>query len=356
MKNRNVVIDLLRTISIISVVGNHLMCSVAGRGDFFGGMSWWPAFLIYTFSLLAVPIFIMISGYLLIDRTDSLEQNSRRTFLKLVVPLIFWFVFYLVWKNQFRAVNFSFMEIVNFIFSGNMYVFYFLVILIGLYLLLPIFQLIAKHGSKKLHFRILYGSFIVTWVMGFTYYFANLGGSVTTLATWWLPFLSYFWWGFMLKKKYLNTTNKKFFYLFISWLILTMAIGLLGFLLNAHNITLAFKNGIYYWHDYLSPTISLTSISLFAWIINNKSLAKIKLKPRISNFISSAAILSYGVYLIHMFVIDYLDIKHRFAIEFVQNNLISFITIRPILSIVLSFIIAWLISKIPYARKLIGME
>lgn len=355
MKNRSVVIDLLRIISIIGVIGNHLMYPVSSRGDFFGGTSWWIAFLIYTLSLFAVPVFIMISGYLLIDRTDSLKQNFQRTVSKLVVPLLFWFGFYLIWKNRFRSVAFSITEIVNFIFSGNMYIFYFLVILIGLYLLLPIFQLIAKYGSKKLHFSILYGSFIVTWIMGFTHYFANFGGSVTSLATWWLPFFAYFWWGFMVKKNYFNSP-KKFLYLFIVWAIFILAIGLLGFLLNAANITFAFKNGIFYWHDYLNPAVSLMAVGLFTWAINNSRLQKITFTPIVNQLTANLATLSYGAYLVHMFVIDYLDIKHRYAIEFVGNNLISFVTIRPILTIILSFTTVWLISKIPYLKRLIGMS
>ena len=351
MKSRSIVIDLLRIISIIGVIGNHLMYPVASRGDFFGGTSWWLAFFIYTLSLVAVPIFIMISGYLLIDRVDSLEQNFKRTIYKLIIPLLFWFGFYLIWKNQFRSVTFSMIEIVNFIFSGNMYIFYFLVILIGLYLLLPIMQLIAKHGSQKLHFAILYGSFIVTWIMGFTHYFANFGGSVTSLATWWLPFFAYFWWGFMVKKNYFQS-KKKFLSLFIFWGFLILAIGLLGFLLNASNITLAFKNGIFYWHDYLSPTVGLMAVGLFTWAMSFK---KISFPPMVNKIILNLSSLSYGTYLVHMFVIDYLDIKYRYAIEFVGNNLISFVTIRPILTIMISFTIIWLISKIPYFRKLIGI-
>lgn len=355
MKNRNVIIDLLRIISIVGVIGNHLMYPISSRGDFFGGTSWWMAFLIYTFSLVAVPIFIMISGYLLIDRTDSLEQSFQRTLSKLVVPLLFWFSFYLIWKNQFRSVAFSITEIINFIFSGNMYVFYFLVILIGLYLLLPIFQLIARHGSKKLHLNILYGSFVVTWIMGFTHYFANFSGNVTSLTTWWLPFFAYFWWGFMIKKNYFKS-SKKFFYLFVTWIIFTLAIGLLGFLLNAANITLAFKNGIFYWHDYLNPGVGLAAAGLFAWAITSKKLKSVTFQPKISLIISALAVLSYGTYLIHMFVIDYLDIRYRFAIEFVGNNLISFVTIRPILTIVISFAIVYLLSKIPRLRKIIGIS
>ena len=270
------------------------------------------------------------------------------------MPRLFWFVFYLVWKNKFRSVKFSLIEIVNFIFSGNMYIFYFLVILIGLYLLLPIFQLVAKHGSKKLHFGILYGSFILTWIMGFTHYFANFGGSVTSLTTWWLPFFAYFWWGFMVKKNYIYST-KKFFYLFVTWLIFILAIGLLGFLLNSANITLAFKNGIFYWHDYLNPAVGLMATGLFTWVMTNHKFQQTIPKPVISRFIAGLASLSYGAYLVHMFVIDYLDIRYRYAIEFVSNNLIEFVTIRPILTIVFSFIIVWLISKVPYLRKTIGI-
>jgi len=354
MKNRSVVIDLLRIVSIIGVVGNHLMYPVSSRSDFFGGTSWWLAFMIYTLSLVAVPSFIMISGYLLIDRIDSIEKNFHRTISKLVVPLIFWFGFYLGWKNKFRSVSFSITEIVNFILSGNMFIFYFLVILSGLYLLLPILQLVARHGSKKLHYIILFGSFMVTWIMGFTHYFANLSGSVTSLATWWLPFFSYFWWGFMVKKKYFQS-DIKFLLLFISWVIFTIVIGLLGYNLNAANITLAFKNGIFYWHDYLSPTVSIMAVGFFTWLITNQKIKKNTFKPRISGFINNLANLSYGVFLIHMFVIDYLDIKYGFAIEFIGDNLISFVTIRPVLTILISFIIIWLISKTPYLRRLVGI-
>ena len=331
------------------------MYPVASRGDFFGGFGWWISFLIYTLSLIAVPMFIMISGYLLIDRTDSIKKNFERTIKRLVIPLTFWFTFYLIWKTTFRSVLFSASEIMNFIVSGNMFIYYFLVILIGLYLLLPIIQLIAKYGSKKLHLSILYGSFILTWFIGLTHYFSNLTGSITSLTTWWLPFFSYFWWGFIVKKEMLKKQSK-FFQLFFSWILVIFFFGYAGFLLKAGNTTLAFKNGIFYWHDYLNPAIGLSSVGLFTWIISNKTLKKVTLKPIFNKTIITLASLSYGAYLIHMFVMDYIDIKHGFAIEFIGNNLISFIIIRPLITILASFSISFFISKIPYLRKIIGID
>ena len=56
----------------------------------------------------------------------------------------------------------------------------------------------------------LYGSFILTWFIGLTHYFSNLTGSITSLTTWWLPFFSYFWWGFIVKKEMLKKQSKFF--------------------------------------------------------------------------------------------------------------------------------------------------
>ncbi len=355
MKNRNLSIDALRILSIIFVLSNHLFYPVFSRPDFYNGASWWIALFIYSLSLVAVPIFIMVSGYLLIDREDTIQKSIKRAIEKLLIPLLFWFGFYLIWKINYRSQTFSLLDIWQYLISGNLFVYYFLVILIGLYALLPIFQLLAKHGSHRLHLYITYGSFIVTWVLGIVNYFA-LTPYGTSSVTWWLPFVAYFWWGFMCKKVNFKTESKKFLWLFGITYLLILLLGRLGILLHTIDFLVAYQDGIYYWHSYLSPMVSLMAVGLFTWFINNQSLGRFFDHKLVHWIIQTLAPVTYGVYLVHAFVIDVVDIRFNYAIEFVDSSLLPYVLIRPVLVIGFSLAIALVISKIKYLRKVIGLS
>lgn len=354
-KTRNYALDLLRVLSIIFVLTNHLLYPVSSRPDFYNGLSWYIALITYTISLVAVPIFIMISGHLLIDRKDSIDEIKTRIIKKIVTPLFFWFIFYIFWKINYRVVNFSFWQITDMIVSGNMFFYYFLVILLGLYATLPFFQLIAEHGSARLHKILTIGSFALTWFVGLASYL-NINSNSSNFFTLFIPYVCYFWWGFMSKRYQMKDLSKKFVLIYLLPLLLTLLLGKMGIYLKTIGIVFAERDGIFYWHSYLNPMVSFMSIGLFGWAITSEKIQSLLKQKLIYKSIIYLSPLAYGVYLIHAFVIDVVDIKFNYAIEFVGTSLLPYVLVRPFLVIFFSFVVTFILSKIPYVKKLIGID
>jgi surface polysaccharide O-acyltransferase-like enzyme len=355
LKPRNYAIDLLRVLSIVFVLANHLLYPVSSRPDFYNGSAWHISLLIYTISLAAVPIFIMISGHLLIDKKDSIDEIKARILKKIMVPLVFWVVFYIFWKINYRSVSFSFLEIANMVISGNMFFYYFLVILLGLYAMLPVFQLIAEYGSARLHKILAIGSFTLTWFVGMTSYL-NPNSTFSNFFTLWIPFVCYFWWGFMSKRYQLKVFSKKSLTIYLLWLFLTLSLGNMGIYLKTFGFIFAERDGIFYWHSYLSPMVSLMSIGLFNWAITSEKVQSLLKQKIIYKNILYLSPLAYGVYLVHPFVIDVVDIRFNYALEFVQTSLLPYVLVRPFLVVFFSFAVAFILSKIPHLKKLIGID
>ena len=86
-------LDVLRTGAAVLVVLLHCSGSLRPLAEF--GPEWWGTALLQAFTRSAVPLFVMISGALLIGpETENLAAFYRRRASRILVPLIFWMLFY----------------------------------------------------------------------------------------------------------------------------------------------------------------------------------------------------------------------------------------------------------------------
>jgi len=85
--------DVIRVIAIVAVVIIHTANAVYTRLDFFGGFTWWIAIILDSLSRISIPLFIMLSGYLMLGKNETLEKTFKRINLKILIPLIFWILF-----------------------------------------------------------------------------------------------------------------------------------------------------------------------------------------------------------------------------------------------------------------------
>ena len=108
----------------------------------------------------AVPIFFMISGATLIDYRERYDTKTffKKRLLKTLLPLIIWSIIYFIVKiisGQIDTNNINFRFIIDYFINVRMNpVFWFLVVIIGIYLCIPVISLIPKENRKK-HFYIL---------------------------------------------------------------------------------------------------------------------------------------------------------------------------------------------------------
>src|SRR3990167_4955287 len=101
--------DIIRILACIGVIVIHVSDPFLTYPPYFGigGSSWWITNVINAFFRVSVPLFVVLSGYLLLDTTRSLNIKSfyKRRFVRVGIPTLFWLVFYFVWKYQLGDVK-----------------------------------------------------------------------------------------------------------------------------------------------------------------------------------------------------------------------------------------------------------
>lgn len=134
-KTRIVYYDVLRTVAIFAVIAIHAF-QVWGRGP---QILHFPIFAFVESVGFAVPLFLMLSGALLLNREIELGSFIKHRLVRIVYPFIFFMIMLLIVLSlNGSAISYN-------IFS---YYWYFWLI-IGVYLSLPIINKFIQHASKK---------------------------------------------------------------------------------------------------------------------------------------------------------------------------------------------------------------
>lgn len=94
---RNYSFDVLRILACFLVIVNH---TIEGLFKYFPSKTGYLSFAVFYFCKIAVPIFLMISGALLIPKEESLKKLFfKRIFRMIIILLVFSFVSGLIYKT-----------------------------------------------------------------------------------------------------------------------------------------------------------------------------------------------------------------------------------------------------------------
>lgn len=346
MKVRLEYIDLLKFFAIFSIIAQH--CFLVWQNVEVMNIK------VYGFSGIlrfGVPIFIMISGALLLNRDIEIGSFLKKKTSRLVYPFIFFYI-----------ITFLFVFLTGHTHAQTSDIFFFrwyFWMILGVYLSIPIINKFIQHSSMK---EISYFIYIFIFASIFYQITYILGIIQCFDLTLFLSPLGYLVLGYYLSKKEFNLSTNKIITLsiiiflissFIESLIITGSIPMTEFNLANSSIGLT---------SYLDVNIIkiIQSASLFIlckYIYQSNSIYKpIKnfLKTKIiSKFVISVSRASYGMYLINLIpqLILYYYIK-----PLKLSGLQSSITI--IGSSIIIFLVSWIIiiilSKIPYIKYLSG--
>lgn len=97
-ETRKIYIDYLRAAATIAVIFIHSTAVWYGRIREIDQISWWIANILNAASRFAVPVFVMISGAVLLGNSMTVGDFYRKRAFRLVPPIIFWSIFYLLFQ------------------------------------------------------------------------------------------------------------------------------------------------------------------------------------------------------------------------------------------------------------------
>ena len=343
--NRIVYFDFLRIWATLAVIVIHVS---AHNWDTVSPRTWqWQVFSIYDSCVQwAVLVFVMMSGALCLRGSYSIRKIVTKNVLRFITAYFFWSAIYAC--INFLRGNIGLYGIIDAILDGHYHTWY-LGMIAGLYLSVPLFKPIAESESATKYFLIIafiFG-FILPSVGAFSQYIphplvqqtvARLSSFIPQPAT---AYGFCFVCGSYLYKTDIPRTQRKTIY---TVGILCLLITLLGTSLVSYRMnkpfTLLYNNAF--------PCMAGISIALFVYA-KYHSFDRIPLKWR--NFFNRLASYSFGVYLIHPLFIDLLAFRlHWDTLSF--SPVLSVPIISGVVAL-LSFAASAAIHQIPVLRKYI---
>lgn len=293
-----------------------------------------------------VPLFVVISGYLLLPMKVSSRDFFSRRFTRVLIPFLFWSIVYAVFESfvfsdagVVQCVKFLLHIPINFVTDHLWYVY----MLMGLYLLVPVISpWIEKVGKKEMSFLLIF------WLLcSLSPYFYLRFPTILGEASWnqyssiyyFQGFIGYFVLGAYLKK-YGLISFKSSLFIFVLGSLLTIVLMHVGLRLSVEEHVF---NTIW---NYCSINIALITIGLFSIVYH--------LTDRM-NFFKNLIVIdvskrSYAIYLAHIIV---LRLTSSYILRVTDSALLA-IPLIIIVVMVTSYLSCWLMSKLPYANKWLG--
>ncbi|MGE3727506.1 MAG: acyltransferase [Candidatus Sericytochromatia bacterium] len=148
---RLVYADALRVFAILMVVVLHTSARALTKSPAFGEV-WWAGNLFDSLSRWSVPVFVMLSGALLLSapRSEGLGFFLRRRFSKIVLPFLVWSTVYLLFRWLLLKEPLTLGHILPaFLHEPAFYHLWFMYVILGLYLITPLLRSWLKQASNQ---------------------------------------------------------------------------------------------------------------------------------------------------------------------------------------------------------------
>ena len=94
--NRLIYVDNLRAFAIVAVILLHVSGPYLLLNNNADSINWQFVNLLHSISRVCIPVFLMISGALLLNRDYSWKTFYTTNLIRLIKPFLFWTAFYLV--------------------------------------------------------------------------------------------------------------------------------------------------------------------------------------------------------------------------------------------------------------------
>ncbi len=343
--------DWMRVVACLGPVLYHVTYPYFKDYDAISRTDWWLCNFIVAGTPWIVGVFMMLSGALLLDPTkiEPLKLFYRKRILRVGIPLLFWSLLFMgheaIFTKNGLTIHRALQEVALGQTAIHMGHLYFLFAIGGLYVFTPIMRTYIAHATRK---ELIFGIILVFIMVVGGYQatsFARYGGVGTNAFTKFIPYLGFFLLGYYLRNVILSRKA-----LIWAWVICIASVIITA----TGTYTLIFKldtDRTDMLYRALSPTMIVTSVTIFLIFSSTFTGQAIK-KPGKRNLAKILAPATLGVFLIHpVFVwhIHDLQIMDRMGSLWVSIPVIS------LFLLVICYLIAFMIARVPYVRSIIGL-
>jgi len=193
-------INRLRILSIYAVVTAHVTIWLTMASQPFS-FNWWLGTVVFYACHCSIPVFVMVSGALLLDsaREESIRDFYRKRMIRVGVPLVSWTIVYLCVRAFVDHEQLTAGRIFELILTANPYYhLWFLYMIAGLYLVTPILRTFIRHSTRKERVFVI----VVMLVLANAYFQADalLWQNQRSIFTLFVPYIALYLCGYELSR------------------------------------------------------------------------------------------------------------------------------------------------------------
>lgn len=339
--------DVAKIVAIFAVVTVHVCSEPNFELGVLTDKTWTVTTAIEIFNRWCVPLFVMVSGMLLLQSRTVTETPGafyRRRAARIAIPLIGWSIFYRFFAD-WTGPNDTFEEHVQLIYSGNPYFhLYFLYLIAGLYLIAP-YLARAIDGLSQSQ---LAGFSVGALAFGF---FATgvppwLPGTSYNGFSMFLPFVGYFLAGCWLGRVRLDRQ--------------LVRAGVAVFVLVGIGATLATYEFAHvstplewtYLYNYATPGVVVMSICVFIairYLCERREARRPIVHMQALHYVGEA---TFGIFLIHPVFLQIWK-EHRPAAPLEASVILWWLPATVLMLIAISFVCTIAMKQIPVLRRFV---
>lgn len=334
-------INNLRVIATISVIFLHVAAELPTLYSKIPDDKWWVGNFYDSAVRFCVPLFLMISGALLLGKKINTIEFIKKRFIRVLLPFLFWSIIYVILNVIFKIYTNEKFNVLEYILRqlhyGSANHMWFVYMILGIYLFMPIInEWIINAKTQDIFYYLILWMFTLFIALP---YKSNVGFSID---------LYYFsgYLGYVVLGNLLFRINYYSFfynrYNFVLLYIIGFSITLFGTFFLTKNSSV-FIGSLY---EYLSPNVLLMAVGVFLFIksISFKNEFLLKLINQLSKY-------SYGIFLVHILI---LILLRKLSIYWDSFTPIFSIPLVTFLCLLISFITVYSINRIPFGKYISG--
>jgi surface polysaccharide O-acyltransferase-like enzyme len=348
--NLSLPVDLIRTFAIVLVIMLHAATEpipIVNQMSSQGVAMWWTTNIYDSLARPAVPLFVMLSGALLLQPAKLNEPLSvffKKRLNRIALPFLFWGAAYFAWRVFVNGETLTPNSILQGVLTGPYFHFWFFYLLVGLYLITPVLRVLVAYVDRKT-FRFL----MILWFLGTAVAsLLSLFGSLSLNAN---VFIITGWIGYFLLGAYALKVHVRSDVL-LALLVSGSAWTIIGTYLVVGTIGEQFSQ---FFHDAASFSMIGASLALFLLMAAIPSSTLQERIPRGSRLLRLISQNTIPIYLFHVMVLESL---HRgffgFQISLANMNPVLEVPLITALTLLICLAVIYPLKKIPLLKRLIG--
>lgn len=340
--------DAIRAYAGVMVVTIHVSAYLVLSLGSIPAAWWWIANLADAFARPAVPLFIMLSGMLLLDpaKDESIGGFLWKRARRVVLPLLFWTAVYLLWRAFFRGQVITWKTGLAHLIDGRTYSgFSYMYVLLGLYLATPILRVYVRHAPRANLLYIVALWFALVPVAGL---FTQLSGlEVAVKAVVVMDYAGYYLLGYVVRDMRLGRRA--------TWAAAAGVLLLTGAIASGTALLSAPGQPDTTLYSYLGPAVVLMSVLVFLVLKSlpyERAYARFPIAGKAVSVVASATL---TIYFLNYVLLEYLmSGRLGFALSGRFIHPLLGIPLTVLTAVAVATLVHAFLSRLPALRWLVG--